>query len=354
MSTFFERWRSCQPGWLLDGGPLGQIVIGTRGRLHRNLSGFHFPTQARLDEKSAILDEVGSKVSILGSFAEAHFLNLAEMTEVQRKMLVEMQLIRPQAALGARHTGVWVGEHRDLSLVVNDQDHLQIQLHGPGFSPEAVLEKAMAVEAQMETPLNFSYKEDLGYLTAFAGSVGTGLHFSALLHLPGLVLADEVDKIINALKQLRFSVRGLFGTGKTVRGALFLVSSQVTLGRDEEEIMNDFKYHLGRVIMHEMSARQQLHARDRWWLEDLVHRSFAVLKSARLITAQESFDRLSHVRLGVGLGILPPFSSGILNTLLFGQQSGHLELSCGESLTGSDQAHARALFLRGHLDQPEN
>ena len=172
------------------------------------------------------------------------------------------------------------------------------------------------------------------------------MKLAAFLHLPGLVLADEIDKILNALRQLRFSIRGLFDQGSTVRGAVFQVSNVVTLGRDEEEIVTDFSYHVQKVLEHERSARRQLYARDRLWLEDLVHRSLAVLRSARMITSQETFDLLSNIRLGAGLGILPGLAPGLLNKALFGQQTGHLQASSAEPLSGNARAIARASFLR--------
>lgn len=350
MNDFFSDRTARPAAWLAEDGPSGNIVVATRARLHRNLAGFHFPAQATVEERHNALDEIRTKVADQGSWSEGYDLSLTDLSDQQRKYLREAQLIRPQAALGSQPTAVEITASASQALVVNDQDHVQLVGLFPGFAPEKATAAVMALESELERKLCFAYQEDLGFLTAFAGSVGTGLHLAALIHLPGLVLAEEVDKILNALKQLRFSVRGLFGSGNTVRGSLFLVSSQVTLGRDEEEITNDFKYHLGKVVLHEKSARNQLHARDKLWLEDLIFRSDALLRSARLITAQESFDRLSHLRLGVGLGILPEFTPSFLNRMLIGQLTGHLQHATGEILKGSERSRARALFLRQALE----
>ncbi len=148
------------------------------------------------------------------------------------------------------------------------------------------------------------------------------------------------------MRQLQFFVRGLFGDGQTVRGALFRISNLITLGRDEDEIADDFRRHVGRVLKYERLAREQFQDRDPLGLEDMAWRSLASVGSARLITAQEAFDRLSSIRLGVGLGILPHVPPGVLNRALVAQQTGHLELSAGSRLEGRERSAARAAFLR--------
>ncbi len=167
-----------------------------------------------------------------------------------------------------------------------------------------------------------------------------------MLHLPGLVLVGEIEKVLNALRQLQFSVRGLFGEGSAVRGALFQISNLITLGRDEAEIADDFRAHVGKIITYERSARDQLYGRDHLGIEDMVHRSWAILANSRVITAQEAFDCLSNVRLGVGLGLLPAVDPGRLNQLTVEHQTAHLEIEAGRSLSGRDKGACRAALMR--------
>ncbi len=338
----FPKGEAPLPRWLQDDGPASLIVLGVSAHLHRNLAGFHFFPHAKEAECATVLAEIREKVDI----PEARWVILADLDKSALRYLQERQVIGSWVHPDVPSAAVAMNQDGSQLLRVLDRNHLQIVNLQSGFAPEKATAAVMARESELEQKLFFAYQEDLGYLTTFVKSVGTGLHLTAMVHLPGLVLAEEMDKIINALQQLGLSVRGLFGTHQTVRGSLFQVTSTITLGRDEDEITNDFKYHLGRVIAHEQSAREQLHARDKQWLEDLIHRSYAILGAARLITAQETFDRLSHVRLGVGLGILPQHDTVFLNKLLFGQLTGHLQVSCGEPLKGSSQARARASFLR--------
>jgi protein arginine kinase len=245
-------------------------------------------------------------------------------------------------------------EHRHLILsrrsnqlgMVNENDHLRLVAFRAGLDPDGTLADALRLDEHLEKEVQPAFAEDLGYLTASPGDVGTGLHVSVLIHLPGLVLAGEIDKVLNALRQLQFSVRGMMGQGTMVRGALFRVANLITLGRDEEEIVQDFLTHVGKIIIYERSARQQLHDRDSLALEDLAHRSLATVGRARLMTAQETFDHLSNIRLGMGLGILEPLHPGLLNRVLVQQQPGHLEVASGRPLNHLEKSAARAALLR--------
>jgi protein arginine kinase len=204
----------------------------------------------------------------------------------------------------------------------------------------------MKLDDRLEPTIDTAFDAEFGYLTSSPVDLGTGLHVSALIHLPGLVLAGEIDKVLNALRQLQFSVKGLAAEGGTVRGALFRISNLMTLGRDESEIVEDFMVHVGKIIIYERSARDQLYGRDPLGIEDLAHRSLATVRQARLITSQEAFDHLSSIRMGVGLGILDPVDPGVLNKALMRQQTAHLQMEAGRPLAGREKSAARAVFLR--------
>ncbi len=204
----------------------------------------------------------------------------------------------------------------------------------------------------LDRKFEFAYSEEFGYLAACPTRVGTGLRLTALLHLPGLVMAGEIDKIVNALRQLQFAVRGLGERAETVKGCLFLISNLITLGRSEDEVAEDFAVHVGKIVLHERSARRQLYRSDPVGLEDLCHRSLAVSREARLMSLQEGFDRLSNLRLGSALGILPGVDMTDLNVVLVSQQPGHLELESGNQLQGKELMAARAALFRTRLQGP--
>ena len=179
--------------------------------------------------------------------------------------------------------------------------------------------------------------------------VGTGMKVSVLAHLPALVMVGEIDKVVNALRQLQFAVEGYDGQGSAVRGDIFQIFNLGTLGNSEQEIVKDFTYHINRVVTYEKQAREQLMTRNKLALADKACRALAVLKNCRLITAQETVERLSDLRLGISLELVPRVEMEKLNWALIGSRTAHLEISAGNCLNGLEKTRARADWLRDHF-----
>ncbi len=332
--------------WLDGSGPEADIVISTRGRLLRNLAAHDFPGHASTKERQEVAEEILSGMDAAGLAQQGHLVELGTLSRHQQLLLREKHLLSEGDCLPEHHRHLVASDDGLCVAKINNQDHLRLQLYAPGFQPREALRHLLERESALEDHLDFAFMEDFGYLTASPVDTGTGLHMSALVHLPGLVMGGEIDKILNALRQLRFSVKGLFGGGRAVRGALFLITNLVTLGRDEEEVVADFEFHVGKVLRHERTARQQLFSSDSLGLEDLARRSLAVVRSALLMTSQEGYDRLNHLRLGAGLGMLPELSFAQLNEALVAIQTAHLEQAAGHPMTVPQKTEARATYLR--------
>lgn len=346
MSNFFENFSDHEPAWLNEAGMGSDVAVLTRARLARNLPNTPFPHHAGDGELATILTDLSRRVGRLAAFTGGWDLGFTDLNAVQRRALQEKLLASHRLVNRAEHRGLILTHDLSRAAMINEEDHLRLHAFRPGFDPRGALGDVMALDEEVELEVEAAFSPELGYLTASPTNLGTGLRLSALLHLPGLVLVAEIEKVLNALRQLQFSVRGLFGEGNAVRGALFQISNLITLGRDEQEIAEDFQIHVGKIITYERSARNQLYGRDSLGIDDMVHRSWAVLANARVITAQEAFDCLSNIRLGVGLGILAPPAPGDLNRLTIQQQTAHLELSAGQSLNGREKGAARAALLR--------
>lgn len=336
--------------WLDGQGPDSDIVISSRGRLLRNLRANEFPAHAKVAERMEVADEILAGIQGAQFLEGSHVFDLGTFSPTCQTLLRERHLLGEGEVLPEQHRHLIIGANGRRIMEINNQDHLRLQIYASGFQPRGILSDLLAAETRLEPHLDFAFQDEFGYLTASPVDAGTGLHLSALVHLPGLVMSAEIDKILNALRQLRFSVRGLFGGGRTVRGALFLITNLVTLGRSEEEVVSDFEFHIGKVLSHERTARQQLFAADSLGLEDLAHRSLAVVRSALLMTSQEGYDRLNHLRLGAGLGMLPELEFGLLNEALVSIQTGHLEQSAGSPLTVPQKTEARASYFRHLFD----
>lgn len=343
---FFNDFPARRAAWLDGRGTAGDIVISTRARLARNLKAFPFPHFASAVELGTIYGDLARRLPKFPAFAGGWLLDMAELDATMQTALREMNLASTELVKDPQHRGLVLSRNLALSAMINEKDHVRLVAFRAGFEPAGALADVLAVDDHLDTAIEPAFAEDFGYLTASPVDVGTGLDLSALIHLPGLVLAGEIDKVLNALRQLQFSVRGLSGGGNTVRGALFRISNLITLGRDETEIAEDFTTHVGKIITYERAARDQLYARDPLGVEDMAHRSLAAVRQARLITSQETYDHLSSIRLGTGLGLLDPVDPGLLNRVLVQLQTAHLELAAGRKLVGRDKTAARAAMLR--------
>jgi len=346
MNPFFTDFERRTPSWLNGVGPDADIVVSTRARLARNLKAFPFPHHASEVELGTVYGDLARRLSRMPHFVDGWLLDMLKLTPTMLAALQEMSLASPALVRDPQSRGLVVSPELDHSVMINGEDHARLVSFRAGLDPSRALRDVLRLDQNLEAEVEPAFDDDLGYLTSSPVDVGTGLHVSALIHLPGLVLAGEIDKVLNALRQLQFSVKGLSGEGSTVRGALFRISNLITLGRDEQEIAEDFQIHVGKILIYERSARDQLFARDALGIEDLAHRSLAAIRQARLITAQETFDHLSSIRLGTSLGILEPLDLGLLNRVLMQHQTAHLELAVGRPLAGREKSAARAAYLR--------
>ncbi len=346
MNSYFDQSLESTQPWLDASGPAPGMVISTRGRLARNLPAHDFPHHADSAERGRVSTELLNLLQKQEVFEGCWHLEFARLEAGLQKLLHEKHLTGSDFSDPTDQRHLIISQQGSTTAIINDEDHLRLQVYESGFQPAEVMKRLQSLDADLEKHTNFAFQDEFGYLTASPVNAGTGLRLSVLVHLPGLVISGEIDKILNALRQLRFGVCGLSGGGAAVRGAIFLISNLVTMGRDEDEIASDFEFHLGKVLRHELTARQQLFSRDSLGLEDLARRSLAVLQSARLMTSQEAIDRLNHLRLGVGLDMLPDLGYPLLNKAMMQMQTAHLHCGAGQSMTVAQKTEARATLLR--------
>lgn len=339
------EWQT-PPGWLDGRGPAADVVVSTRVRLARNLAAVRFPHRdghTQLNRQRRLLSE---QLLRCPSFNDAWTLDLAVLEPLQRRALLEMHLASPDLLREPEGRGLVVARDRSRAVMLNEEDHLRVQAFRSGFDPLATCEAALICDAELENELDFAYSDEFGYLTACPTNVGTGCRLSVLIHLPGLVLGGEIEKVLNSLRQLQFAVRGLYGEGSAVEGALFQISNLSTLGRSEQDLAAEFARHVAKVIQYERMALERLYQRDPVAVGDLAHRALALLQHARQMSSQEAFDRLSQVRLGVVLDILPPIAMQRLNLALVQHQAAHLQLMADQAAAPAVRGRLRADFLR--------
>ena len=338
--------------WLRGSGPMSEIVISSRIRLARNVSGFPFLTRCTRTQKQALETKVRETVLNAQIAPKTLYVDLEAAPEIDRMLLVERHLISKQHAspeAGAR--GVAVGENETVSIMVNEEDHLRIQVLRSGLQLEEAWEEINAIDDKLESRLDFAFHPRFGYLTACPTNVGTGIRVSVMLHLPALKLAGEIEKVFRAAKEMRLAVRGLYGEGTEATGDFYQISNQTTLGKSEEEIISDFKHQvIPKIIEYEQQARKQLINDKTVVLDDRVCRSLGILRSARLLTSDETLFYLSHLRMGVNLGRVKEVDINKVNELFLLTQPAHLQKLTGRRMDGDVRRAARADFIRARLN----
>jgi protein arginine kinase len=335
--------------WLRGTGPEADIVISSRIRLARNLAAFPFTNRASAHQKSEIETLLRERISKLDGDAQLSYISLAGLTPLDRQLLVERQLISRELASAEGPRGVALGPRENVSLMVNEEDHIRLQVMRSGFALDEAWQDIDKVDDLLEQRVSYAFSDEFGYLTACPTNVGTGMRASVMLHLPALVLAKQIEKVFRALQKINLAVRGLYGEGSRASGDFYQISNQVTLGKSETTILGEIRDVIPQIINYERQARQTLVRESRQLLLDRVSRAYGTLCSATMMTSEETMDLLSSVRLGVNLGLLEEVTILTVNELFIHTQPAHLQKLMGQALDGEERNAARARYLRQRL-----
>ncbi len=341
--------QSCE--WLKGTGPDSNIVISSRIRLARNIRLIPFSHWANKKQKEELLTKVKQAISASNFTKNGLFLYMSDVDNLDKQFLIERHLISREHALHANHKAVLIADREILSIMVNEEDHLRIQVMQSGFNLREAWQIMQEVEGDLAKYLDFAYVDDWGYLTACPTNTGTGLRASVMLHLPALVMTKQINKVLQAITKLNLTARGFYGEGTEASGNFFQISNQVTLGHSEEDLLDNIDRIIKQVIGHEQNARKILFEQDRSRIEDRIWRAVAALKSAHIMTSKEAIDLFSYVRLGVDMGILQKegLEISIVNQIFILIQPAHLQKIEGKSLSAGERDVKRAEIIRKKL-----
>jgi protein arginine kinase len=339
--------------WMSEDGPDSDIVLSSRIRLARNLQEYKFPTLSTNEEASAIIHTLEQVVQNLRYSSKIEMLKMDELQPLQKRVLVEKHLISPHLAEDSSHGACLLSENEEVSIMINEEDHIRIQCLFPGLQLIEALQLANRIDDFLEEYVNYAFDEKHGYLTSCPTNVGTGLRASVMMHLPGLVLTQQMNRVIPAVNQLGLVVRGIYGEGSEALGNIFQISNQITLGKSEEDIVSDLISVVNQLISQERNAREALAKTSNIQLEDRVFRSLGTLSHSRIIETKEAARCLSDVRLGIDMGYIQNISKNILNELMILTQPGFLQQYAGGPLRPNERDIRRATLIRERL-QLEN
>ncbi len=341
---------SAQSGeWLRGSGPKEEIVMSSRIRLARNLSEAIFPHWATKNYRAHILQHVEEAVGKSRFLKGSLFLCLEDLTELDRQLLVERHLISREHADQPKERAVVVSDREIISIMVNEEDNLRLQVLQSGLNLREAWAVLSQVDAELEPELHYAFLPEWGYLTSCPTNVGTGMRASCMLHLPSLVMTKQINRVIHAITKLGLTARGLYGEGTEATGNFFQLSNQVSLGVSEEEILDNLERLIHQVVEQEEAARKALLNQSREALEERIWRAYGTLKSSQQITSNQTVELLSLVRLGVDVDLIPTVSREVVNRLFIQTQPAHLQKLEGRPLTPAERDTRRAKLLRETL-----
>lgn len=336
--------------WLSASGEHAGIVLSSRIRLARNIAGYAFPTRAREGERLRVLHQVRDAAARIPSLRDAAFVRVDECSPQERLLLHERHLVSRELAgldQGASAPGAGaVLVAGESGVMVNEEDHLRVQVFRSGFDVAGALREAERIDRELGAEVPYAWHQEFGFLTACPTNTGTGMRASVLIHLPALVLTQEIGKVLQGLQHMGLTYRGLYGEGSDVLGNFFQISNQTTLGRGEDELADQLVRVVRRVIEREEEARRVLLRDAGYIIEDKLWRAYGTLRHARNLPADEAMNLLSGVRLAAGLNLLSGLSVYTLNKLLIFSQSAHLSQAAGRALTEGEANLARAKYVR--------
>ena len=330
-------------------GPHDRIVMSSRVRLARNLREHAFPGWAKKLERVKVLETILPAVSALPEMMDSFGEAMDNLSALDKQLLVERHLISREHAAKNVGSGLVVNREESFCVLINEEDHLRMQALRPGFQTREAWLAVDQLDSALEKKLNFAFDNELGYLTACPTNLGTGIRVSAMLHLPGLVLAEQINPIIQSVNKLGLAVRGLYGEGTEALGNVFQVSNQMTLGESETVIVERLEKVLSQIIEHEENARQTLLEKKPKVVFNHIGRAYGILANAHSISSKETMNLLSLLRLGVDMELFPGTQRALVDELFLITQPAHLQKQISDKLSAEERDLIRANMVRERL-----
>jgi protein arginine kinase len=332
-------------------GPRSEIAISTRVRVARNLKGHLYFSRANERQSEKTLNELISAMKKSRFLRDALFLKMKDVSELDRLFLVERHLMSREHMTGVEHKGLVVEEKEIVSVMLNEEDHIRLQVLQSGFNLMEAWRIIDEVDTDLTQYLEFDFSNSFGYMTSCPTNTGTGLRASVMLHLSALVLDGQIDNVFDAISKLGLTMRGFYGEGTEALGDFFQISNQIALGHSEMDMIDNLERIINKIITREEKTREKLLTKRKEEIVDRVCRAHATLKSARIITSHETVRLMSDIRLGVQLGLLEGLDGPSINEIMLTTQPGHLQKSCGTAIASHERDIKRADLIRERLGE---
>ncbi|HEY4301804.1 MAG TPA: protein arginine kinase [Candidatus Didemnitutus sp.] len=327
------------------------VVLMTRIRLARNLAHLPFPGWAKDGQDQEVLGTCLQAVASLPQMKRGLAVGVDDLSELEKQILVERHLISRELSRSKNAAGLVISKDQSCVVMINEEDHLRIQVLRSGFSFKKVWSTINSLDSDLEEHLDYAFSPRLGYLTACPTNLGTAIRASTMMHLPALVISAQMEKVVRAVNQLGMAVRGLFGEGSDASGSIFQISNQTTLGETEEDIIKHLTGVLNTIIEQELNAREKLIETESTKLFDKIGRAYGILQNGHLLNSSECMNLLSLIRLGIDLGVFPDSQRAVVDRLFIECQPGHIQHSSRRAAEAGQRDTLRGDLLRTEFEK---
>jgi protein arginine kinase len=331
-------------------GPFDRIVLTSRVRLARNLKDTPFPGRASKQQREDHLQAIQPVVEALPPMKKGFASDLVSLEDLDRQLLVERHLISRELAKKKQGAAFVLSKDETCSIMINEEDHLRMQVILPGLQVKEAWKAVNKLDTLLEDKLPIAFSGRYGFLTACPTNTGTGIRVSAMLHLPGLVIAEHMQQTITAVNKLGLAVRGLYGEGTEALGNVFQISNQMTLGETENDIIERLNKVVVQVIENEENARAKLLESNPEMLFNNIGRAYGILTNAHVISSKEAKNLLSLLRLGLDLGYFPDMDPEVVDELFIVTEPGHIQSKEAKKMSPEERDIMRATQLRERLE----
>lgn len=333
--------------WLESPGKDEDVVVSTRLRIARNMNNYRFPSFMTINEANSVTDQVLNAMK--NSEDIYKFYRVDDLSQVERNVFVEEHLISPNLARTSKYGSFLLRDDEKATIMINEEDHIRIQVLLPGLNIDESWKMASKIDDSMGEEIRYAFDEDFGYLTSCPTNVGTGLRASAMVHLPCVTMTGHLNVIIDGLRKIGLTTRGLYGEGSKALGHFFQISNQTTLGESEEDIIKKLTKVVYQIVARERSTRGYMLDKKKLELEDRIFRSLGILNYSRLISSNEAMTHLSNVKLGCDMGIIKSMNSKDIVKLMMDIQPASIQANINDEISKEDRDKYRAEILRKNI-----
>jgi len=317
-------------------------IISSRVRLARNLQKYSFSVQQDNESIRTMIEEICAPLS-----NDFDFTLPTKDDMITRLSMVESHDISPEVLKFGTERPFALLKSNSANVMLGEEDHIRIQAVAAGDDLDKAYEKANEIDNKLDQIINYAYHKDLGYHTSCPTNTGTGLRASFMMHIPMIEKSGGLANLVRHLSKLGLTVRGIYGEGSKPCGSIYQVSNQVTLGKNETEIIEEIKTVGSQLIESERVLLQSAFTTSQLEIEDVIHRALGLLSHARRLTLNEAMESLSAIRVGKLSGIIKESSLDMpIYCVMINIQPGNLQRIAGKHLSENDILIERAKYLR--------